>query len=681
MCSDTRKAITRSAFLVALWFLTAPVAAFAQEFKLGQGETSAEEFKLGAGQGVRVCVAVGERKAAFKFGTEAQLYVDYQPKDIAQAYIVDRSLWALGFKPGQTIVKVSRLEFRPALKRYEEVNTWFIVNVTEKPTTDNCLCDGRGERQCPGSPVTAGTSPGPEDQAKRKIAEALEQMRQPPRTGGREGSMPGDPTGTGKTTSSPTVSETEAAPKPGLDRPSSPQPAKPAPPQPAKPGPTVGQGVTGTRSSPIIPVPPGPPRRFDLPSPLPLPSPERAVGGGGGTPPVKKPAQVDIAKGGAGKKEAESTSPEVKGREPLTGSEMVLIDAGESTTAKFKKRVESVRLLTSDASVATVGYREGFGVTIKGNKPGRATVTVRGDIIRFEAGPGPVQQDIPFIFTYNVIVREAKGATGKPAKPRPNSFKENINLAVGQTSRISFDKKAIDLQLTNPPQGIAAATVANNVLTIKGLSSGPAVVTARFKIPDETGTPEAFVFTYVVKVGKLLPAYYQLLKCFTEESIRRLDRNIDTLAQTLAKVPEAQRARMQQGMTRSMQEIQERQRERLQRLNDLYRRYQSGSITEDKFFEELAKPQGMSREEYLRRISLADLRRGCPNPPAELAQSEPGSAAGQSSGSGVDSISTIVDSPVPSAGTGDDLSGGLPPPPLPTTKTGSKQGGAASPNR
>lgn len=613
MCSDTRKAVTPRAFFVALWLFTAPIAASAQEFKLAPGE------------GNRVCVAVGESKYAFKFRTESQLYVDYQPKDVARASIVDGSLVASGLKPGQAIVKVSREEFRPGLNRYEEVNTWFIVNVTEKPTTDKCLCEGRGEKQCPGGPVTADAGSTVDDKTQRGIAGVLDPTKPPPRAGvGKDSPLAdvgGDPS-RGATTSGTSSSPT----------------------------------TTGTASRPKLP--------FDLPILLP-PASRGAAGGGGGTgTTIDKPVGAGTAMARRDTKGKDSPPTEAKGPEPLTASEMVFVDAGKSRTAKFKKRVESVKLLTSDATIATVEYREGFGVTIKGNRPGRVTVTVHGDIVRFEAGPGALEQDIPFIFTYNVIVREAKG---EAKKPRPNSFVEEMTLAVGKIYRESFNKKAVvDLRAASTSAATAAVAIADNVLTIKGVTPGFAVVTARFKIADGTGAPEAVIITYRVKVEPqpnfLVREYYALRTRCTELSVKKIE--TVTLPKCEGKHPACREIALQ-----GLKKVREGQQE----LNDRYARFQSGRITEDEFFG--LTVAGTSKDERLKSIpeSLAVLRRECGDSPTVLAEGEAKEAGDESSGSGIGYIlnpTDLLDSPGPSAGTDDDLSGGLKPHPFPRGRAG-----------
>jgi hypothetical protein len=395
---------------------------------------SPQELKPPPGEGQRVCVAVGQRNDAAVPYTNVQFYVDTAPKDVAQVYLsggtggVYARAYFVGQKPGTAVVRVSHREFLAGLGKYQDVNNWFYVTVTEKPTDDAGLCGGSGE------PKTSGVN-----------------APQPPNGSNiNNGAGSGNNTsvisagGSNTVTTGPGSSGNVGASKPAASN-------------------RVSPGVVSTSSNGV--------RASGTPT-----GRANSTGGGMSRPATKTPPTENKETAAAANSD--------------TVHERVFVNAGKSRTASFKAQVSGVKVESSDRSVATGQYREGYGVTIKGIKAGKATITVRDEKVRYVAGDNALQQNQPQTYIFDVeVLPSNKKAT--PDGKVISTFDDDVIIYAGTTFTERYNKKAVtDLQASASNQSAVTLDVVNNELRIRGTRKGKATVTAKGKIIDEeTGAP------------------------------------------------------------------------------------------------------------------------------------------------------------------------------------------------
>src|SRR5687768_15710624 len=71
---------------------------------------------------------------------------------------------------------------------------------------------------------------------------------------------------------------------------------------------------------------------------------------------------------------------------PAAADENVTVTVGKIRTARFRQQVARVQVFSDNKAVVKVRYREGFGVQLLGVSPGTATVTVSGELVRYNTG-------------------------------------------------------------------------------------------------------------------------------------------------------------------------------------------------------------------------------------------------------------------------------------------------------
>jgi hypothetical protein len=539
-----------------------------------------QALKPPPGLGERVCVAAGERKDAFKFNRDVQHDIAYEPKDVASASMIDGSLIVAGLKPGKVILKVSREEFRPGLNRYEEINTWFIVNVTEGPTTDGCLCEGRGERDCGG---IAGALGG-EDASSGAKSSGPDNSR----VAGGHVDMGGvNPEGDygaialsrttlkfGVSDNAVTREEAEKASMKSCGRAdcevlvwiknayaalaiepkfqkgvrkfgwrwanskeeaersaiencaqlggkdcaivSSISTARSATARrdtdaadakdnKAGGGPKAGGADGMKRGS----APPRPDVTKDTKGTGPKES-------GAGDKPSGASGSAAGAKGGRDPKESRAggasgdRDDNVPAPEPVLAEEAVVLRVGQERKAKFSVQSYITRRNpenTDPSVVEVVEFKADFGLTVRGLKPGRATITTLFEKIGLQAGINvPLQKNVPIKKIFNVLVLPAE----KEAGPSVDRIVDNITLAVGKSHKVRFNEGiTTKLNTTSSAEAIASVTKEGNVVSIKGVRPGNSVVkiTATLVEGDARrrgGVPKReefrFIWTYNVKV-------------------------------------------------------------------------------------------------------------------------------------------------------------------------------------
>jgi hypothetical protein len=561
MTADMRIAIALYRLLFGLFLTVSPNA-------------SAQTLKPPPGTGTRVCVATGERKDAFKFNRDVQHDLAYEPKDIVRASMVDGSLIVAGLKPGKVIVKVSREEFRPGLNRYEEVNTWFIINVTERPTTDSCLCQGRGERDCGG--ITGGLggddassgakSGGPDNSASAgggvdtgganpegdygaiALSRATLKFGVSDNAATREDAERAALKSCGKADCEVLVWIKNAyaalAIEPKFQKGvrkfgwrwanSKEEAERSAIENCAQSGGkdcAIASSISTARSATAR-------RDTDVAD-----AKDNTAGGGpnaGGAGSMKRggaPPRADVtkdtksagdkessagdrssgasgsasgAKGGRGAKESraggasDDRGDNVPAPEPVLAEEAVILRVGQKLTAKFgvQSYIDRRKPENSDPSVVeVVEFKADFGLTIKGLRPGRATITTLFEKVTFQAGINvPLQKNVPIKKIFNILVLPAE----KKAGPLVDRLEDSITLAVGKSHEVRF-KEGITTKLntTSSAEAIASVKTKGNVVSIKGERPGNSVIKITATLVEgEAGRrgESRLIWTYNVKV-------------------------------------------------------------------------------------------------------------------------------------------------------------------------------------
>ncbi|MBI1952926.1 MAG: pilus assembly protein N-terminal domain-containing protein [Candidatus Omnitrophica bacterium] len=89
----------------------------------------------------------------------------------------------------------------------------------------------------------------------------------------------------------------------------------------------------------------------------------------------------------------------------------VTVKQGQTTTASFTKQVQDVAVSSANPEIATGKFRDDNKVVIAGGQVGRTSITVSGQVVRYQAGTNiPLQENVPFSVTFQVIVVPSTGA-------------------------------------------------------------------------------------------------------------------------------------------------------------------------------------------------------------------------------------------------------------------------------
>jgi hypothetical protein len=178
--------------------------------------------------------------------------------------------------------------------------------------------------------------------------------------------------------------------------------------------------------------------------------------------------------------------------------QQVTIRVGQSISAAVPTNLVGVRVASTNVSIANPSYRQDR-LTITGIHPGRATVTMTAERMRYLAGfntdknkTSPhVNAGQDMAEYYDVVEKVEVTVVGAPApgkpEPKPSPFpdisaNDYLVVKVGKSISATLPGGSSGVRASSSAPGVAGVTVVDGRVTIRGIAEGSAVVTVSGEI-------------------------------------------------------------------------------------------------------------------------------------------------------------------------------------------------------